>query len=79
MKKVELANSIDQDEVAQYEPPQLDPYCLPSSFWNSQCDIDLIIFFLIFADINFVVCFFSTLSVKAKKLHSDNRDSEMSL
>ena len=27
---VELANSVDPDEVAHYEPPHLDLYCLLS-------------------------------------------------
>ena len=27
----EFANSVDLDEVAHHEPPQLDLYCLPSS------------------------------------------------
>ena len=31
MKIIEFANSIDKDEVAQYEPPHLDLHCLPSS------------------------------------------------
>ena len=29
-KKVELANSVDLDEVAHNEPPHLDLHCLPS-------------------------------------------------
>ena len=28
----ELANSLDFNEVAQYEPPHLDLHCMPSSF-----------------------------------------------
>ena len=28
----ELANSVDPNEVAHHEPPQLDLHCLPSSF-----------------------------------------------
>ena len=31
MTKAEFTNSIDPDEVAQYEPPHLDLHCLPSS------------------------------------------------
>ena len=31
MKKVEIANRVDPDEVAQHEPPHLDLHCLPSS------------------------------------------------
>ena len=30
-KIAELANSIDLEEVAHYEPPHLDLHCLPSS------------------------------------------------
>ena len=36
MKIAEFVNSIDLDEVAHDEPPHLDLYCVPSSFWNSQ-------------------------------------------
>ena len=31
-KIAELADSVDLDEVAHYEPPHLDLHCLPSSF-----------------------------------------------
>ena len=31
MKKAELANRVDPDEVAHYEPPHLDLHCLTSS------------------------------------------------
>ena len=31
MKTVELANSIDSNEVAHEEPPHLDLHCLPFS------------------------------------------------
>ena len=31
-KIAEFANSIDLDEVAHNEPPNLDLYCLPSCF-----------------------------------------------
>ena len=30
-KIAEFANSIDLDEVAPYEPPQLELHCVPSS------------------------------------------------
>ena len=30
MKTVEFMNSVDPDEVAHYEPPHLNPQCLPS-------------------------------------------------
>ena len=30
-KIAEFANSVDHDEVAHNEPPQLDLHCLPSS------------------------------------------------
>ena len=35
----EFANSIDLDEMAHNEPPQLDLHCLPSSLLNSQTRI----------------------------------------
>ena len=31
VKIAEFANSIDLDEVAHYEPPQVDLHCLPLS------------------------------------------------
>ena len=53
----EFANSIDLDEVAHYEPPQQDLHCLPSSLWIlNMIWLVLNIFFLNFADENFVVC-----------------------
>ena len=33
MKIAELANRVDLDEVAHFEPPHLDLNCLPSSIW----------------------------------------------
>ena len=35
MKIAEVANSVDSDEVAQYEPPHLHLYCLPCSSNNN--------------------------------------------
>ena len=34
-KMATFANSLDLDEVAQYEPPHLDQYCVRSSFRGS--------------------------------------------
>ena len=31
ISKAELANSVDPDEMAQHEQPNLDLHCLPSS------------------------------------------------
>ena len=44
MPKTELpvvvfANSVDPDEVAHNEPPNLDLHCLPSKSLNFQSDI----------------------------------------
>ena len=37
MKKAELTNSIDPDEVAHYEPSHLGLHCLASSLEFSVC------------------------------------------
>ena len=33
-RKFEFENNVDPDEVAHYEPPHLDLYCLPAFFFN---------------------------------------------
>ena len=34
MEKINIANSVDPDEVAHNEPPHLDLHCLPSKSFN---------------------------------------------
>ena len=59
MKTAEFTNSVNPDDLAHHELPHLELHCLPSSLWNLniiQLDKTII---KIFADINFVLCFFA--------------------
>ena len=57
MKIVEFANSVDPDEVAHNEPPDLGLHCLPSLVFDISIrnSLDETIFFNS-ANVNFVVC-----------------------
>ena len=58
MKTGECTNSADPDEAAHNESPHQDLNCLPF-FLDSHYDIFWAkLFFLNFADVNFVVCIF---------------------
>ena len=57
-KTAKFTDSVDPDEAAHNEPPHLDLHCLSSSVSvlnMVQLDVTII---EIFADVNFVVCFF---------------------
>ena len=63
MKIVDIANSVDLDEAVNNEPPHLNLHCLPSIFeFLIRQGLDKV-FFVIFADVNFVVCIFGALMV----------------
>ena len=54
----QFVNSVYPDEAAHREPPHQDVYCLSSSLLILNIiQLDKTIF-KIFADVNFVVCFF---------------------
>ena len=57
-KTAEFSNSVDLDNAAHDEPPHQDLHCLSSSFrLLNKIQLDKTII-EIFADVNFVVCFF---------------------
>ena len=60
MNIVDFASSVDPDEAAPDEPPHLDLYCLSSRLGifhiTYSLDETVFCFFLIFADVNFVIC-----------------------
>ena len=57
-KSAEFANSVDPDEAAHNELPNLGPHCLPSSLRIFKYDIAWMkpFFFSNFTDVTFVNC-----------------------
>ena len=60
----QFVNSVCPDEVAHYEPPHQDVYCLSSSLLILNIIQLHKTIFKIFADVNFVVCFFGASRVQ---------------
>ena len=62
----DFANSVDPDEVAHNEPPQLDLNCSPSSLeFERRNSLDhFSLFYLNFASVKIIICLFWCLKVE---------------